>query len=482
MIGSISGPSASGARIGGDDLQHLIVWYWCLKTLVTQSDVAGVSVEATNAGAVDDVVVRYEDGHRSFFQVKAAVNATGIANVEWLCDVPKRSSNSILQRLHKSWVDLGKPLDGIALITSRPIGGDDEVFAGLNRRNRLGDHLRRSTKSNITNVREEIAVHLRCTTDEVCIFFDALAIHVGQTEAEWRDKVADISAGAGIKHDDVARFAALGEIREWVKQTRDEKDRTFVEETVERLGLRVEASRTVVTIQALVEEPVQNDELVFVNWMPLLRGSSADTRRGAVDPADWDGRMSSDLSDIANKLRSQRVDRVLVRGSMRLPGWFATGANLREVAGFNVALRNRGATWVADSMGTPEPPIGVIADNSTDTEGNDVMLTLALSAASTPDVDVLAEVIETVGRVVTLTVGNGPDRNLFSGAADTLAASLAIRNWVRKNLMSASNIHLVIIGSAPFAFFLGHLWDRVPPTRIYEDLAPGYEAAFSIRS
>ena len=61
-----------------------------------------------------------------------------------------------------------------------------------------------------------------------------------------------------------------------------------------------------------------------------------------------------------------------------------------------------------------------------------------------------------------------------------MAAAVAVREWVRGRL-TATDIHIVLVGPAPFAFFLGHLWDRVPPTTIYEDLAPGYQAAFHFR-
>jgi hypothetical protein len=61
---------------------------------------------------------------------------------------------------------------------------------------------------------------------------------------------------------------------------------------------------------------------------------------------------------------------------------------------------------------------------------------------------------------------------------DALAAAVAIRDWVRQNLAGAS-LHLVLETSGPFALLLGHMWDRVPQTTIYEDLAPGYELAFA---
>ena len=115
VLNATSKPSSSGARITGDDLQHLVVWYWCLRAIAEPDRIISVAVEADAAGNVDDVVIRFADGISVFIQVKAAVASANLASIDWLTDRPKPSSGtrrrapSLLQKLHRSWVNLRSP-------------------------------------------------------------------------------------------------------------------------------------------------------------------------------------------------------------------------------------------------------------------------------------------------------------------------------------------------------------------------------------
>jgi hypothetical protein len=143
-------------------------------------------------------------------------------------------------------------------------------------------------------------------------------------------------------------------------------------------------------------------------------------------------------------------------------------------------MRYRGQLWRGDSAGARHPDVRVVADEPMG-DGSGVALVLAISADGTADVRASIGALPAVGRLLTITVGAGPHRRLFAGANDAMAAATAVRDWVRRFLVG-HDLHLVLVAPAPFAFFLGHLWDRVPPTTIYEDLAPGYEPAFHLRN
>ena len=98
-----SPPSSSGARIGGDDLQHLVAWYWCLKMLTPTSNIVAVCVEADVHGNLDDVTVEYGDGRRHYIQVKASVSAAGLVNAGWLMGRRSPSARTLIQKLYDSW-------------------------------------------------------------------------------------------------------------------------------------------------------------------------------------------------------------------------------------------------------------------------------------------------------------------------------------------------------------------------------------------
>ena len=316
-LNATSKPSSSGARITGDDLQHLVVWYWCLRAIADSDGITSVAVEADHAGNVDDVVVCFADGKSNFIQVKAAVASANLASTDWLTDRPKRSgsssqSPSLLQKLRQSWVDLGRPVTGLELITGRPIDGSDRVLALIDRRNSIGTGLRRARTQELTAARRDLADHLECAEVELCDFFDALAIRVGQTEAEWVSRVADVAASADIRADDSAVGVALAWVRTWVKDTRDPRTPEQIAAAAESMGLRIENRRTVIVIQGLRPEPV-SDASHVLDWTERFRGTEASNRRGMVNPADWNGALSDDLATLRATLIEQQQMRVLVR-------------------------------------------------------------------------------------------------------------------------------------------------------------------------
>lgn len=475
-----SAPSASGARLTGDDLQHLVAWYWCLKAADPRAGITSVAVEAADAESVDDVVVRFADGRVRYHQVKAAVSARHLANVDWLVTPAKKGSKSLLQQLHLSWRRLGQPVNDLELITGRPLDPSDGVMKELDRRNQLGRALRRAKTGPVAAKRSDLAVHLECDESEVCDLFDALSIRVGQTEAEWLQRVDDVALGAGVLLGEDAALRAVAEIRDWVKTTRDPRDTTDITAMIDRLGLRVEAPRTLVVVQALGPSTAAQESQFSVDWIDRFRGSAPETRRGLRDPSQWNTTLKPELDQMARELKAAGQSRVVVAGEMRLPCWFAVGSSLREVAGFEVAAEYRGAVWPGDRGRHNGPAPAVLVDEKLG-DGSDVALVVAVSTDGTADVREGFKDDPRVGRLVTIAPAGEPNGQALGGAEDAMATAVSCRDWVRRNLR-CPGIHLVLIAPAPFALFLGHLWDRIAPTTIYEDLATdGYEPAFQIR-
>jgi hypothetical protein len=71
-----------------------------------------------------------------------------------------------------------------------------------------------------------------------------------------------------------------------------------------------------------------------------------------------------------------------------------------------------------------------------------------------------------------------------AGPGQAVAYAQALRNGVREQLETAraDRVHLFLAGPGGLALLLGHRWNRVAPTVVYEDLGPGrgYVAAFTI--
>lgn len=476
MIGATPPPSPSGARLTGDDLQHLIAWYWCLKAASPGSDIASVGIEVDNVGNLDDVAVTYIDGSCRYIQVKAAVSSAGLVNIAWLT---APSTTSLIRRLYSSWERLGRPDDGIVLVTSRPIDPDDVLLRGRDRLNRLGPRLRRASAATVRGALATVATSAGCTVEELLDLLDVLEIQLGQTEKDWRDKVDDAAVGAGVKPGPESLAVALTEMREWVKTTRGIRTAEELRGFIDKVGLRAGKPRALVVVHALDRVPAGNDDVITVDWVDRFRGTTPETRRGLIDPTDWHTQFPADLVRVRQELQQRGVTDVAVRGAMRLPTWFAVGAALRDVAGFDIAAYDRGVLWAPTASPTTTPQVHILHDTYLDANGTEgVAVVLEMSNTGRDDVAAAFAHRTDISRLVALTIDGGPNRRLFTDGAATLAAAVAIRDWIRRNL-AGTPLHLVMVASGPFAFFLGHVWDRVPPTTLYEDLAPGYERAFT---
>ena len=477
---SVSGaslpPSPSSGRLVGDDVQHLIVWYWCLKAAATDSDIVSVEVELDGAGNLDDLRVTFSDGRQSYWQVKAAVSANSLANIEWL--TKSERAGSLIQRLYASWNDLGRPDRGVALVTGRPLDPTDLVLGHLDRLDRLGPRLRRSSRAKIVEARQALADHIGCAVEELCSFLDVLELQLGQTESHWRGKVDDAALAAGVRTGDETRAIGLTDVREWVKTTRSPRTREDLVARVRDLGLVGEKPRALVLVEALDEVRDADPDDIRLDWVRYFRGETPETRRGILDPAAWNNELATDLANVRERLLAAGHRSVVVRGAMRLPAWFAAGQALSDVAGFDIAAMDRGKLWQPRTASV-RPEVVVQVDEEAGAADGQVALIVQVSTDGVNDVrDALGG---TVGRIVALTLVGGPDRRLFADGADAFAGAVAVRDWVRRNLQG-HDVHLVLLTNGPFALFLGHLWDRVPPTTIYEDLAPGYEPAFRFRN
>ena len=295
----------------------------------------------------------------------------------------------------------------------------------------------------------------------------------------YKRQVDDAAVGAGVKPSPESLAVALTEMREWVKTTRGVRTAEELRGFIGESGLRAGKPRTLVVVHALDRVPAGNDDAITVDWVDRFRGTTPETRRGLIDPTDWHAQLPADLVRVREELQQRGVTDVAVRGAMRLPTWFAVGAALRDVAGFDIAAYDRGVLWAPTTSPTPTPQVHILHDTYLDASGAEgAAVVLEMSSTGRDDVAAAFAHRTDISRLVALTIDGGPNRRLFTDGAATLAAAVAIRDWIRRNL-AGTPLHLVMVASGPFALFLGHVWDRVPPTTLYEDLAPGYEPAFT---
>jgi hypothetical protein len=207
-------------------------------------------------------------------------------------------------------------------------------------------------------------------------------------------------------------------------------------------------------------------------------GETPFEKRKPKAPATWH-QLQNDIDALAAECRGS--SRIVVTGSLRLATAFAVGASLRMVTNTDVAVVQRGSLWSSDApydaLVQPilhEVPIG---------QGDELAVAVAIAADLTDDV---AEYLRTadiaVDRLAVLSLAGEPRDSAVQSAEHACAIAVGVRNEVRKQARSHPRVHLFQAGPMGVALLLGHRWNRVAPTIVYEDLGShdGYEPAFHV--
>ncbi len=339
--------AASGARLLGDDVQHLITWYHVLRTQRADSTVTELAVEADEAGNVDDLTLRFAAGPSEYWQIKASVDATSPLTEAWLFHCPK-GRPSLLQRLYASWLDLcsehAQP-PKVALATTKAIDHSDLVLgARATTDARIVDTLRHGTGA-FAEARRRWADHLGVDEPGLLEFLESLEIRHSLSEKELREKVQDAAAGARVRGDNTALAAGIQQVRNWIKAPRQTFTSAQLKAVIQSLGLFAAAQRPLFVAQALERNPGGDAATYSVDWTGLFKGDDPRERREFAEPVVGRQRVAADLAVARERLRASGIRDFEVDGPMRLPLWFAIGAHFSSTAGFTVSARARDGIW-----------------------------------------------------------------------------------------------------------------------------------------
>lgn len=287
-------------------------------------------------------------------------------------------------------------------------------------------------------------------------------------------------AAVGLQSDDHAVEQGVSAIRSWVTGAQREVSRAMIEAEVARRSLQGGERRATLLVQALERDLWAEGATESIDWVDLFHGDHPRVRRPLRDPSLWNGRLLPDLEAAERRIRGLGFDRVLVRGPMRLPAWFATGVAFGDTRGMRVACMQNGRLWGTEV--TPEDfPLNVPRPVEI---GAGSELAVGLSVTNDLSPDVLAHVRSAglpVQRFVHVAVPK-PSKSALPDAAQAMGWALAVRNVVREEVRktAARKVHLFLSTPAAGALFLGHVWNRVPTTQVYEDLNPDYAPAFLV--
>ena len=463
--------SQSASRIAGDYYQHLVAWNETLEALRPDNDVLTITVEHPNAGNVDDIVVHRRTGPSTFIQVKHTVDARTPVGYKWLLE--KRSSNSkalsLLQKFYSSWTDLSQTYEHLELrlITDREIDSNDPIMSRIDRKTELlvPDIRRNRAASQWTQ-------HLDITEDELFRFLENLRFETGRPVRAEEQRAMTLMWAMGLNSDRQAIDAAIGLIRDWV-QSRERKLRpdTLYDCARERVGLRTEPG-SVVIIDAIDYDPHPEDADEHVCFVDDYLGDDAFERRQLRDPTQWN-RIGDEIKQAAQRLRNLGARRVIIRGAMRLPVWFAVGAAFRHVRGFEIAGVQNDMIWSSEDLHQ-------IAEMQTSTtyigDAPEAAVVVSVATDATLAVHNYITATETsIGSLTTILPAGSPHPRAITDSSTAAAVALATRDAIRRlvETTSVSHIHLFVATPGVLALLLGHRWNALPPTTVYEHLGVG---------
>lgn len=469
---------ARGAVLRGDDYQHIIGLFHACRVL-TDPELESVSIEDANGGAFDDVVVRAAASSgrpHEYIQVKSGVYLESVIDQDWLVKVRTEKGKSPLQHFYSTWVEVtskGEPFV-LQLISNKNYDHNDLILKLIDlRTNKIGyEKLEALTpRSKGGKQLSSWAKHLGITAGELKDFLTAVEFVRGESDGSWESRAATLMRNAGLRDDDDALSRGRKMVRDWVisgvglRFTDDIRAETAAKKLLARDG------ELVLAIHAIDRARLSHRPNAEIDIVDLYPDVDPFERRELSDPADWESVVLPKLTAVKKDLQGFNSRKLHVTAQMRLPMYFAVGRTFPDVGGWVLSTDQRDVTWSTTTK-LEDAVVDVRSDERLG-DGPDLAVAIALTYDPTADVrDYVTSSEIPVGRILSLSTPGAPSKTSVPGpgwAADWVrGAREKIRGVARA--MPATQVHLFISSPAGIAFFLGHDWNLIPSTTVYDHL------------
>ena len=181
-------------------------------------------------------------------------------------------------------------------------------------------------------------------------------------------------------------------------------------------------------------------------------------------PSSWEKDLIVPMKRTACWLRSRGISRVMVSGSYRLSTAMVIGWALRSAVGFELDIPTRDGPWSTDDrVGRegPAPEWNVRQPNSL----YERSLVVALGVLRDPAATLLGAGGVLDGQVLRLHLPQ-PITSASMAQASALAVKMAVDDAIAR--FHPAEIRLYMAVPAAFAVVIGHRWNALPTTRLYE--------------
>lgn len=469
MTASSGLPSASGARVSGDDYQHTYSWLCALELLRPERGVVRIELEARDAGNVDDLIVRHAHAPALFHQIKFAVDQRAPLDAGWFITA-SGAAESPLARFQSSFRLLTGPSGPpeMVLITNRLVVPDDPILRHLSgREDKLVPRLASASPGSASGrARRAWADYLGVGEDELLHLLAHLSIRPGRASlAELRASCATAMAAAGLSEREADVDVGVAIIRRLVGEGCRSLGRENLAERVRRVGLMRGPPEAILLVDALKRSAYADHADARVDWLELFPGDTPQERRQLHEPGDWTRRLKPEIGDAVQSLQTRGLSRVRIDGAFRLSIGFALGEALARTAGFTVAFRE----YRSDLTPTPLAVATLVSEVGA---GQD--LAVGISVNDDLSDGVLSYIAAAAGLPVGSMLNIAPALGVGQYAIPNPAAALGFVDAAFTQIRAAARglegeLHLFLACPNAIAILLGHLWNRVPNTQVYED-------------
>jgi hypothetical protein len=165
---------------------------------------------------------------------------------------------------------------------------------------------------------------------------------------------------------------------------------------------------------------------------------------------------------------------------MRLPLWFAIGRALPDVRGWVLSLDQRTEEWSTDAA--PEEVTARVLAETHIGNGHDLAIIISITHDISEDVaHYISQSRLPVRTLLALGPQGEPGNRAVPPASWATAWVRSAREQARRAATSAgaTHAHLYMAAPAALAMMLGHQWNLMPPTTVYEHLRTGYAPTFT---
>lgn len=481
----------SATRIQGDDYQHLIAWRECVLLLHRHHNVIAVGIEAREAGSIDDVVLYMPaEEPDEFKQVKWAVDARMLVSTDYMLSKRGAKGRSLLGKFWDAWLTLraeGKLDPWLALVTNRAIDSGDEALGAFDAYSEtLRELANAEDGTRLGKARQRWADHLEVRAADLAPMLRRLRFVCGRGLKAEQDAAKYAMTAAGMQSHDRALLAGVGIVRSWVAESRTHIVPDDVRRAIQDHQLVASEPGALLVVEAVDSDPHRGDGDVSLDWRKHFPGDTPEARRAARNDAVWNESMAVDLDGAKARVQELGYSRVVIRARMRLPAWFAVGFKFSRAAGFLLQTTYKGRIFSSEATAAREVSVESRELLRSEREGSEgIAVAVSLSADIGTDVRAFLRSSGTeVKAVYSVEPPGGPSDQCMGGPEDAVAYAIAVRDFARRTVTEEGvrELHLFLATPSVLALMLGHRWNRVALTQLYEDLGAGagYQPSFRL--